>query len=158
MSEIQSVKSFVSFETIVLERSPKISNENTKNVPKFVIFIKNILKRIWFAILNTFVEFCAYSSIHGIRHLHTRVWYEKVIFNIFIIASIVACILIVRLVRFESSDNPIIVSYGENSMTVMDIPFPAITICPQPKASHKKFDCGKNKGDFLGNRMSNQDL
>lgn len=63
-----------------------------------------------------------------------------------------------HLVRYERLESPIIMSYDEKTMTINDIPFPAITICPQVKASHKKIDCAGKRGEFLGGMIKDQDL
>lgn len=124
--------------------------------------VKNFLLHIWnkvsFAITNTFAEFCVTGAIHGIRHFHNKNWYEKLIFLVLFCFSIVSCMLIVRLIRYEWLDKPVILSNGHNSMTIKEIPFPAITICPQAKASHERFDCKKDHENFVMNLIVNQDL
>lgn len=106
---------------------------------------------------NTFTEFCAYSSIHGLNHFHNPMWYEKLVFNFFLIAAIVACFLIMQLVRYERIESPIITVYEERLMKTNEIPFPAITVCPQVKSSHEKLDFAGQHGDFLGGHLKNQD-
>lgn len=135
-----------------------------KTKPKKTIktHVKSLLIRSWrkisFGIRNSFAEFCYNSSIHGIRHFCQQAWYEKLFFFILIGISIVACTLIVQLIRFEWLDKPVILSYDIKSMTVEEIPFPAITICPQARASHKRFDCKKDRLNFMANFIVDQDL
>lgn len=121
-------------------------------------FLVSVWRKICFAVSNAFAEFCTNGSIHGIRHFYNESWYEKIFFLISICVSIVACALIVQLIRFEWLDKPVILSYDIKSMTVKEIPFPAITICPQAKASHKRFDCVKDNQDFVSNLIADQDL
>lgn len=158
MKSRHSPTSLISFDTVA---PPEPIPTKTSDESKFYrcdVFLARFLKRIWTAFVNTFKEFCAYSSIHGVRHLYNPVWYEKIIFNICIIGSIVACILIMRLVRYERLERPIILSYDEKSMTIKEIPFPAITVCPQVKASHRKFDCAGMQGLFVSRLIKDQNL
>lgn len=38
------------------------------------------------------------------------------------------------------SDSPVIVSFAETTTPVWQVPFPAVTICPEVKASRDSFD------------------
>lgn len=150
-----------SFETINLESQPEsipIDSEKEYNIYWCWSVLISCFKKLWTASKKTFSEFCVYSSIHGLTHFHNPVWYEKLVFNVFLIASIISCCLIMHLVRYERLESPIIMSYDEKTMTINDIPFPAITICPQVKASHEKFDCAGKGGEFLGSLIKDQDL
>lgn len=137
---------------------PIPTEKESKYHLRYNIFFVRFLKKLWTALKDTFSEYSVYSSIHGVRHLSHPVWYEKLIFNVFIVASIIACILIMRLVRYDRLESPIILSYDAKSMTIMEIPFPAITVCPHVKASHRKFNCAGQQSSFLGNFMKDQDM
>lgn len=131
--------------------------------PKSIkIRVKNYVLRVWrklcLAIYNTLSEFCIKSGIHGVRHFYDEKWYVKLIFLTSFCSSIIACILIVQLVRYEWLDKPVIVSHRHDSMTIREIPFPAITICPQAKASHKRFDCKKDYEKFWTNLIGDDIL
>uniref|UniRef100_A0A336KIF1 CSON011900 protein n=1 Tax=Culicoides sonorensis TaxID=179676 RepID=A0A336KIF1_CULSO len=121
-------------------------------------FIIKAYHKTCFSIKKVFAEFCIFSSIHGIRHFYHSVWYQKLFFAISFCISIAACALIVRLIRFEWLDKPVILSYAVQPIPVSEIPFPAITVCPQVRASHRRFNCARDMSKFVSSLIVDQDL
>ncbi|XP_061393669.1 pickpocket protein 28-like [Musca vetustissima] len=69
-------------------------------------------------LIEIYYEYCANTSVHGVQYLgQNRPWKEI----IFWLAQ----------VYHKWNDTPVIVSFSERSIPVSDIPFPAITICPE---------------------------
>lgn len=83
------------------------------------------------------MEYGLNSTIHGIRYMcdRKRHWLERLFWIVAFALSVFGCgRLIVNLInKWEQS--PVIVSLSERSTPVWQIPFPAVTICPESKAN-----------------------
>lgn len=79
-------------------------------------------------------EFCTESTIHGLRNIEAgktlleRLWWLTVV-----VLSVLACGMLIQKVYHKWANNPVIVSYDDTATKVWNIPFPAITICPEAK-------------------------
>uniref|UniRef100_A0A182PJG9 Pickpocket n=1 Tax=Anopheles epiroticus TaxID=199890 RepID=A0A182PJG9_9DIPT len=103
--------------------------------------------------LEVFREYCANSSIHGVRYFDrdertacesvnvlslpfTRRFWWLVVF----LCSMVGCGVMIHKTYVKWNQVPIIVTFSEKTTPVWDIHFPAITICPETKASVEKLN------------------
>ncbi|XP_005178343.2 pickpocket protein 28-like [Musca domestica] len=79
-----------------------------------------------------YYEYCSNTSVHGIQYLGQNRPRKEIFFWLCIfILSIFYCSQIIAKVYQKWNDTPVIVSFSEHSTPVSDIPFPAITICPE---------------------------
>ncbi|XP_058464039.1 pickpocket protein 28-like [Malaya genurostris] len=85
---------------------------------------------------NLFHEYCANSSVHGVRYLscRERTACEKFWWLLVFLLSIGSCSLLIRKIYHKWDQTPVIVSFDEKSTRIWQIPFPAVTLCPQTKA------------------------
>ncbi|KAF5291550.1 hypothetical protein FQR65_LT01863 [Abscondita terminalis] len=91
---------------------------------------------------NYFCEFCDNTSIHGFKFLGERERYviEKVWwFCVILIALSLSGLLIMK--SFDKwKTSPIVVTFATTETAIWEIPFPAITICPEVNAHPKVFN------------------
>lgn len=121
-------------------------------------------KRILRICRSFFVELCDNSNIHGLRYFTKRLvhWTERwdTLYTLircfhvnlqqnpfsicnrlwWIVAfglSLWLCSLLIRRIWIQWQENPVAMSFTEPYMSISDIPFPTVTICPATKALHK---------------------
>uniref|UniRef100_A0A336MEN0 CSON000424 protein n=1 Tax=Culicoides sonorensis TaxID=179676 RepID=A0A336MEN0_CULSO len=87
-----------------------------------------------------FNEFCDASTIHGLKYLGTRPLYEKILWIVFFTISLTACGYQIKATWSKWDNNPVIVTFNENFVSITQIPFPAVTICKQIKVQRSLFD------------------
>lgn len=82
-----------------------------------------------------FSEFSGNSSIHGVRYLgeKRRPFAERLFWVVVFALSIYGCGRLILNVYLKWDQSPVIVSFAEKSTPVWQIPFPAVTICPETK-------------------------
>jgi acid-sensing ion channel, other len=100
--------------------------------------------------LKTIQKVCAeysnYSSIHGFHYLieHNRSRVEKVWWIVWIFISFIGCRLLISDLHRKWNEIPVIVSISEKATPLWQIPFPAVTICPEAKTDSDLFDIKEN--------------
>lgn len=84
-----------------------------------------------------FREYCSSSSVHGVQYFgcQERSWCERFWWIVVFVLSIVSCALLIHKVYQKWEQTPVIVSFAEKTTPVWQIPFPAVTICPQTKTA-----------------------
>ncbi|CRK87601.1 CLUMA_CG001397, isoform A [Clunio marinus] len=94
------------------------------------------------AVWGMFVEFSGNTSIHGLQYLgeRRRHWVERVFWVVALVISVIGCSIMINRVYKKWNTSPVIVSFAEKSTPVWQIPFPAVTICPETKALKKHID------------------
>lgn len=86
-------------------------------------------------------EYMTISSIHGIQHAtNSKTLFERIWWTLSIIGSIIACILFIQNIYNKWNRSPVIVSFSSQPTPVIDIPLPAMTICPQVKSQNRLFN------------------
>lgn len=112
-----------------------------------------------------FMEFCANSSIHGVRYFteRKRHWSEryhsknklnptKSHFNfslenyrrfwwiVAFILSVCLCGTSINNIWMKWHDSPVAMTFSDHEIPISVIPFPTVTICPETKASKNQLD------------------
>lgn len=89
-----------------------------------------------------FKDYCENSTIHGVPYIGAPhqpplnlLWW-LLSFGI----SLVLCTILIYNVWIKWDTTPVILSFAEQPTTVWEIPFPAVTICPDIKAEKKLFN------------------
>jgi amiloride-sensitive sodium channel len=54
--------------------------------------------------------------------------------------SLYICVSLIKLTWRKWDENPVFISFSQTPKQVWDIPFPAVTICPQVKIKSKIFN------------------
>uniref|UniRef100_A0AAG5DSI9 Uncharacterized protein n=1 Tax=Anopheles atroparvus TaxID=41427 RepID=A0AAG5DSI9_ANOAO len=86
---------------------------------------------------EVFLEYCAGSSIHGVRYFDSteRTSCERFWWIIVFSLSMIGCGTMIYKTYTKWDQNPIIVSFSEKTTPVSEIQFPSVTICPETKVS-----------------------
>lgn len=92
-----------------------------------------------------FADFSSNSSVHGIKYIGERQlkWPERTFWMFAFIISFIGCTLMIHKIFEKWQSTPVIVSFAEKSTSVWEIPFPAVTICPETKALKQNIDFTK---------------
>lgn len=89
-----------------------------------------------------FSDYCNNSTIHGMKYMgeRRRPWAERLWWVIAFSFSIYLCSRLIYNVYTKWDQSPVIVSFAEKSTPVWQIPFPAVTMCPETKAQSELFN------------------
>ncbi|XP_041782297.1 pickpocket protein 28-like [Anopheles merus] len=89
--------------------------------------------------VEVFREYCANSSIHGVRYFDRdeRTTCERFWWLVVFLLSMLGCCVMIYKTYVKWNQAPIIVTFSEKTTPVWDIHFPAITICPETKVHTK---------------------
>ncbi|XP_031355611.1 pickpocket protein 28-like isoform X2 [Photinus pyralis] len=92
--------------------------------------------------LNYFCEFCDNTSIHGFKFLGERKRYipEKIWWMSVILIALSSSSALIRKSYYKWQTSPVVVTFATSETPIWDIPFPAITICPEVNAHPKVFN------------------
>ncbi|KFB49820.1 hypothetical protein ZHAS_00017840 [Anopheles sinensis] len=90
---------------------------------------------IWRVITSLFLEYCSNSSVHGVGYFSCkrRTLFEKIWWGVMFLLSLYGCGRLIQNIYRKWDQTPVIVSFAEKSTPVWQIPFPAVTICPEMK-------------------------
>ncbi|XP_058117490.1 pickpocket protein 28-like [Anopheles ziemanni] len=90
---------------------------------------------IWRVIKGLFLEYCSNSSVHGVQYFgcKRRTLFEKIWWGVMLLLSLYGCGRLIQNIYRKWDQTPVIVSFAEKSTPVWQIPFPAVTICPEMK-------------------------
>nr|XP_049464936.1 pickpocket protein 28-like [Anopheles coluzzii] len=85
--------------------------------------------------VQVFREYCANSSIHGVRYFDRdeRTACERFWWLVVFLLSMLGCCVMIYKAYVKWNQTPIIVTFSEKTTPVWDIHFPSITICPETK-------------------------
>ena len=109
-----------------------------------------------------FSDFTKNSTVHGVKYLgdRKRHWSERAFWIIAFIISVTGCSILIIKMYDKWQKSPVISSFAEKSTPVWEIPFPAITICPETKVTTDKLNFTKSfnllKADATSNLTSEE--
>uniref|UniRef100_A0A182RXW0 Pickpocket n=1 Tax=Anopheles funestus TaxID=62324 RepID=A0A182RXW0_ANOFN len=91
---------------------------------------------------EVFQEYCANSSIHGVRYFSRdeRTSCERFWWLVAFLLSMAGCGVMIYKTYVKWNEVPIIVTFSEKTTSAWDMQFPAITICPETKMSSEKLN------------------
>jgi acid-sensing ion channel, other len=94
---------------------------------------------------SSFSEYSGKTTVHGMYYVgeSNRLWIERLFWVLIVIVSCYLCTVVVLDSYKRWTDDPVIVSFDSKYMPVDEIPFPAVTICPEIKSNPKIFDLSK---------------
>ena len=107
-----------------------------------------------------FAEFSKQTSMHGVKYFgeRRRHWAERAFwFSAFAITMVLCSIASAKIYR-KVKDSPVIMSFDEKYENVWDIPFPAVTICPETKINHKVYSVTQLLNRFIELRANSSDF
>ncbi|KAJ3655391.1 hypothetical protein Zmor_014523 [Zophobas morio] len=98
-------------------------------------------KSTWLKVKNYLREYCKVSNIHGVRYLAARRSnIERLTWTFFILLSMCCCTFMIYKIWQKYENNPIVINFSSKQLSVYDVPFPAVTICPESKSSSLTFN------------------
>lgn len=107
-------------------------------------------------------DFLRNSSVHGIKYIgeRNRHWSERMFWVIAFIISFSGCSVMIYKIFWKWQLTPVIVSFAENSTPIWEIPFPAVTICPETKSIKEELDFSETfrKLKNMGKNNQNQTI
>ncbi|GLG96265.1 Pickpocket protein 19 [Gryllus bimaculatus] len=91
---------------------------------------------------DNYIGYFAATTVHGLKYLTEprRPWPERVLWFLGVLIGLVACILLMIKFTTRWEESPVIIAMDESHRTVWQIPFPAVTICPQAKTRTEFFN------------------
>ncbi|XP_001851494.2 pickpocket protein 28 [Culex quinquefasciatus] len=102
---------------------------------------------------DSLVDFCGSSSIHGVRYIGCRSssYIEKLVWTIIFATTLyfAGTNIVEAWIKWEK--NPVKIVSAEHVTYSWEVPFPAVTICPQTKSKKSLFDIGKSYRETEGN-------
>ncbi|XP_055528659.1 pickpocket protein 28-like [Wyeomyia smithii] len=114
---------------------------DSRSVSNFELKAINALddRRLYRGLKSLFLEYCSNSSIHGIKYFacKRRTVFEKIWWIAVFFLSLYGCGRLIQNIYHKWDQTPVIVSFNEKSTPIWQIPFPAVTICPETKALAK---------------------
>ncbi|GLH05324.1 Pickpocket protein 11 [Gryllus bimaculatus] len=86
--------------------------------------------------------FCAQTSIHGLKYIgeRRRPWPERLVWALAFALSLGASAVLIGRAWRRWQDSPVIVAMDERLSAVWEVPFPAITICPETRVRTDLFN------------------
>uniref|UniRef100_A0A336M656 CSON011555 protein n=1 Tax=Culicoides sonorensis TaxID=179676 RepID=A0A336M656_CULSO len=102
---------------------------------------KNKVKAVANEVFN---DFCHATSIHGMKYLTGQShWFERAIWIAIYAFALYSCGELVYDRYRRWVVNPVILSFDKRFESISEVPFPAITICPETKSIKKIFNYTK---------------
>ncbi|KAJ3647269.1 hypothetical protein Zmor_024794 [Zophobas morio] len=117
---------------------------NDESPPRKNSFFKNV--RTYFR------EYCNCTSIHGFQYFgEKRTIFERIWWIIIFLICLIACISAIYGVYRKWEGSPVIVNFANQGTPIYQIPFPAITICPESKSFQPVFSYTRTMQKMLSN-------
>ncbi|KAJ3617430.1 hypothetical protein MTP99_007153 [Tenebrio molitor] len=95
-----------------------------------------------------FKEYCNCSSVHGLRYFveKERTRCERIWWIAILMSCLIVCAFCISKIYDKWERNAIIINFANKGTSIFNIPFPAITICPESKFAKNKMDVGVTLG------------
>ncbi|KAJ3647274.1 hypothetical protein Zmor_024797 [Zophobas morio] len=94
----------------------------------------------WHNVRKYLREYTEVTGIHGLRYVtEKRSRTEKVVWALLLILSLGGCIYMISEIMYKYENTPVVVSFATEDTPLYQIPFPAITICPEAKHNKQVF-------------------
>ena len=99
-----------------------------------------------------FSSFSNDTTIHGLKYIgeNRRHWVERLFWLIFFTASVITCTIIIMKTYIKWQSSPVIVSFNEKLKPIWEIPFPAVTICPETRTNVNIFNFSTSEARLRG--------
>nr|XP_008193548.2 PREDICTED: pickpocket protein 28 [Tribolium castaneum] len=104
------------------------------------------MKRSFFTnVREYFREYCNRTSVHGFQYFgeKKRTIFERIWWFIMFSACLAACTFSIYAVYKKWERSPVIVNFANRGTPIYEIPFPAVTICPEAKSDQNLFNFTK---------------
>ncbi|XP_044253187.1 pickpocket protein 28-like [Tribolium madens] len=106
---------------------------------------------------NHLVQYSSSTSIHGFKYLtEKRSKIEKTIWSLMLLTLLSGCMFMIYKVYHKYESCPVVVSFSTKDTPLYQIPFPAVTICPESKYSRKEFNYSKVYFEIMQDKEINE--
>lgn len=114
--------------------------KNAKPLIKVLNYLNCFYLQAFTVVQKFFVDFLKNSSVHGVKYLgdRERHWTERIFWIVALLISLSGCLIMIQRIYGKWQMIPVIVSFHEKSTPIWQIPFPAVTICPETKVLNEK--------------------
>lgn len=121
----------------LVEIRPFLNNNLNGEEKSKITFSKNL--KAYFS------QYCDATSIHGIQYLGQpgRYIIEKIVWIAVILTVACLCLVLIHKTYDKWQTSPVIVTFSTTETSISEIPFPAVTICPQAKFNPEVFNYTK---------------
>lgn len=101
-------------------------------------------------------DFGSVTTIHGLRYIFNRQtgYVTKFLWSIWMTILFILCVILLSNVWSRWHSDPLIVSLTDKPEPIWEIPFPAITICPEAKSNQTIFNLTSVYHDLLKNKTT----
>ncbi|XP_063370282.1 pickpocket protein 28-like [Cydia amplana] len=91
------------------------------------------------------MEFTSTSTLHGMHYLTERglTRLEKIFWAILTVTSVFLCLWACSRAWYKWQHNSMIITVNEQLMSATEVPFPAVTVCPQTKVNQDRYNYTK---------------
>ncbi|XP_063915474.1 pickpocket protein 28-like [Zophobas morio] len=95
----------------------------------------------WHNVRKYLREYAEVTGIHGFRYVaEKRSAAEKIIWSLALIFSLGGCIYMISKILDKYESSPVVLSFAAENIPLFEIPFPAVTICPDIKYNTQAFN------------------
>lgn len=104
-------------------------------------------------------DFGSITTIHGLRYVLNRQtgYVAKFALSIWMAVLFILCIVLLSNIWSRWHSEPLIVSLTDKPEPIWEIPFPAITICPETKSKQRVFNL-KRIYNILNHKKPNEEI
>lgn len=99
------------------------------------------------------------TTIHGIRHVTHKENHvlERLIWAFILATSLIICINLLLHILMRWNEGPVIVNLAGQPESIRNIPFPAVTICPETKSKTSIFNYTDSYHSQKNNTLSTEE-
>ncbi|XP_063915468.1 pickpocket protein 28-like [Zophobas morio] len=116
----------------------EINERETKEIAKSCT--KNE-EGFWHNLRKYLREYAEVTGLHGFRYVaEKRSTPEKIVWGLLLMISLGGCVYMINDVVYKYENSPVVVSFATEDTPLYQIPFPAVTICPEGKYSKQAFN------------------
>ncbi|XP_063916628.1 pickpocket protein 28-like [Zophobas morio] len=95
----------------------------------------------WYKLRKYLREYSEITGIHGLRYVaEQRSRTEKIVWVFLLLFSLAGCLYMINEILQKYENSPVVVSFTTEDTPTYQIPFPAVTICPEMKYSREQFN------------------
>lgn len=101
-------------------------------------------------------NFGATTTIHGVRYILNRQssLISKCVWSVWVVISFICCLVLLANVWSRMYSDPLIVSLSDKPEPIWEIPFPAVTICPETKSKQTVFNFTRMYNVLMKNKLN----
>ncbi|XP_030745228.1 pickpocket protein 28-like isoform X2 [Sitophilus oryzae] len=106
-----------------------------------------------------FTEYSHNTGIQGFKYMgeQERTIFERLWWLVLFCVSLYICINLIIQTWIKWTTSPVLLSFGKKPTFVWQVPFPAVTICPETKACQRLYNYTENYYLSMSNNMTDEE-